>query len=100
MSTKKFLAKKVTLNWKDHPNHKGPYRWYETEAGNKFCRVDFKPTECLNVKVYLVKKLNVIRANIWAYEIYEVPRRDLEYPGYPNHWKWNGTTAIVYEVKR
>jgi len=102
MSTKKFLAKEVQIFWRDRPNHRGPYHWFETEDGRKFFRIDFKPSECLNVKVYLIKKLNVVRAEKWAYEIYEVPRKDLIHPGYDNwHWKWSGGgTQIMYEVKK
>lgn len=101
MSTLKRKAKQVLIDWRDRPNHRGPFRWFETEDGRKFVRIDFRPAECINVKVYLVKKLNVVRAEKWAYELYEVSREDLLNKRFNNNWKWFGNGCeIVYEVRK
>lgn len=100
MSTQKFRAKKQNLYWKDHPNHKGPFFWFETEDGRKFTFVDFRVNECLDVKVFLCKKLNVVRSEAYAYELYEVPRKNLVYDRFPNHWKYGRHAFTVYEVKK
>jgi hypothetical protein len=102
MSTQKQLAKVVRLDWRKHPNHKGPFYWYETQDGRKFRWVDFRPSEWPDdAKVYVVKKLNVIRANQWAYEVYEVPKQNLIDLKYKDNWKWlEKQRGMVYEVKK
>lgn len=102
MSTQKQLAKVVRIDWQTHQNYKGRYHWYETQDGKKFYRVDFRPSKCPSyVKVYLVKKLNVIKANQWAYVLYEVPKLHLMDLKNKDWWRNPGKQReIVYEVKK
>jgi hypothetical protein len=85
---------------KDHLNHKGPFWWFETEDGRKFKLVDFNAIDFCGIEVYLLKKLNVVRAEKWAYEVYPVRRIDLINPQYGYHWKWFKNGYVVYEVKK
>jgi|688.fasta_scaffold695961_2 hypothetical protein len=101
MSTQKFLAEEIRLDHRIHQYFKAPLWWYITEDGRKFSRVDFRPSECVKVKVYLARKLNVHRSQKLAYEIYEVPRLNLINFSYLDNWKWFGCGCeIVYEMKK
>lgn len=99
MSTVKFLAKKVQLDWRNHKKPRdGVWHWFETQDGRRFEYVNFGVEDYLDVKVYKLKKLNVHHSQQWAYEIYEVPRKNLTYKiGTFKTWKhW----YQVYEVKK
>ena len=106
MSTQKFRLKQVIVFNKRYPCYRDD-SWFETKDGEKFKPVDFDPIDYPNDKIYVVKKLNVVRANKWAYELYEVPRIDLTYNYYWNGFCWKGrywkklnNSFIVYEIKR
>ena len=100
MSTIKFPAKRINVDWKKLQPSDSIFFWFTTQDNRKFTRVDFNVNDYPDIKIFLVKKLNVHHSKEWDYELYEVPRKDLELKRFPGYWKHFTGCSIVYEVKK